>query len=774
MLAAGCGPLARPQWMHDVETSPDDSGTTAVEKAAARPSELAALNQGVWIRTFQLNGAAPDPDGFRWHSPAIDEILTMPVDKQPNFTALLTSQQPLVAINAAIVLARLGQQIPQETLVEAVRDQTLKLPLRRAAIEALGRGEKPSALKPLQELADQYGNFEKSSTGYIPELHAELLYALARQEDPAEDPRFVAAVRSPAIEVRLAILESWARGSTGGLPLEVADLRGDPKERVRAAALTALVARHDPQGLEYARRALLDSSLDVKLAAIAALGRVSEDAARADLEKLLTSESEIIRGAVVSALSQRGANDVVLRTGHDKSWRVRRVVAELLATQSGPEVTALAYELLSDRSIEVQCQIVASLEKWPLDSAGPLYLRALEQGGYPTRKAAALQFRRHWPAAVKFSADAPPERRQEQLVELREIWGKEHPLLNAATPATQVAEQKPVVHEPSQSQLDQAQRWVLELSSDRSDEARENLAGLGPELVPVLEKLAIDRQLLLLPVVYRDVLRKRGPEFEALDSLDSTNVEERRRGASRLARLASEAQLRPLVVLRLSELGCKEPDALVCRTLIAAVEGDHGPQAVQLLSATASHPSDDIRRLAIEQLGQLPQPAQVPILLPALKDEDMRVVRAAVQALGHLGMLEDPAPLEKLLTTTNKSLRLDVAMSLSRLKSPKGPPELILLARDPDPEVRRHAALYMGELGDRTYLPSLIELLDDPLGARRAALESLPRITGHDIVAEEGKAELNSEEKIDRWKKWYTHEQALADPPGDAEKIGPR
>ena len=366
-----------------LQPSPDESGTTAVEKAAARPRRTGSPESGCCGSTFHPYGTSPGPDDFRWHSPAVDEILAMPVDKQPNFAALLTSQQPMIAVNAAIVLARLGQQVPLEKLVDAVRDQSSKLPLRRAAVEALGRAEKPSAVKPLQELTDQYGNIEKAASSYIPELHAELLYALARQEDPATDPRYVDAVRSPSIEVRLAALESWARGSEGGLPLEVADLRGDPKERVRAAALAALVARHDPQALEYARRALMDASLDVKLAAIAALGGVPEDAARADLEKLLKSESEIIRGAVVTSLGQRGAHDVVLRTGNDKSWRVRKVVAEQLANRSGPPEISLAHELLSDRSVEVQSQVVASLDKWPLEAAGPLYLWAARTRGVP-------------------------------------------------------------------------------------------------------------------------------------------------------------------------------------------------------------------------------------------------------------------------------------------------------------------------------------------------------------------------------------------------------
>ena len=241
-LAAGCGPWARPRWMHESEGSADPADQAATEKAAARPNELAALSQGVWIRTFQPAGSTPGPDDFRWHSPAIDEMLAMPVERQPDFHALLQSQQPLVAINAAIVLARLGEPVAQEKLLETVRNQSLKLPLRRATIEALARAEKPSALKSLQELADQYGNFsEKSAASYVPELHAELLYAaLARQEDAADDPRFTTAVRQPVSpDVRLAVLECWARGHDGGLPPEVADLRGDPKERVRATAVAA-------------------------------------------------------------------------------------------------------------------------------------------------------------------------------------------------------------------------------------------------------------------------------------------------------------------------------------------------------------------------------------------------------------------------------------------------------------------------------------------------------------------------------------------------------
>ncbi len=164
----------------------------------------------------------------------------------------------------------------------------------------------------------------------------------------------------------------------------------------------------------------------------------------------------------------------------------------------------------------------------------------------PTRKAAAIQLRRAWPPAAKFSADAPPERRQEQLAEIRQAWSKDYPLLDPTIAAVRVPENAPVMREPLKAELDQAERWVLELSGDRADAARASLTGLGPELLPVLETLASDRALPLPQAVYRDLLRKQAPEFEALDGLDSTSVDERRCAASHLARLAAEAPLRPL------------------------------------------------------------------------------------------------------------------------------------------------------------------------------------------------------------------------------------
>jgi hypothetical protein len=57
-------------------------------------------------------------------------------------------------------------------------------------------------------------------------------------------------------------------------------------------------------------------------------------------------------------------------------------------------------------------------------------------------------------------------------------------------------------------------------------------------------------------------------------------------------------------------------------------------------------------------------------------------------------------------------------------------------------------------LRDAQYDALLVELLDDPV-ARRAALESLPRIIGRDVAQQADSPPLSLVERIDRWKHWW-------------------
>ena len=98
--------------------------------------------------------------------------------------------------------------------------------------------------------------------------------------------------------------------------------------------------------------------------------------------------------------------------------------------------------------------------------------------------------------------------------------------------------------------------------------------GFGPDLVPVLERLAIAEHVVLPDVVYRDVLAKRGPDFDAVDRLAAAESLERRQAAARLADQAHVKPLGWLALARMAELGLAESDPLVWNSMMRAVEND--------------------------------------------------------------------------------------------------------------------------------------------------------------------------------------------------------
>jgi len=196
-------------------------------------------------------------------------MLAMPTARQPNFSALLDQPTAARGDQCGIVLARLGEQVAQEI------DRNGPRSIAQAALAPRGRrglGACREAVSPAvaAELTDQYGNFlGQVCREYIPELHAELLYAWAGKRTPPDDPRFTAAVASQRSKSAWRPWNSWARGATEGCrrksPICAATPRSAGVRRLWPPWLPARILR----ALEYAHRGLLDTSLDVKLAAIA-------------------------------------------------------------------------------------------------------------------------------------------------------------------------------------------------------------------------------------------------------------------------------------------------------------------------------------------------------------------------------------------------------------------------------------------------------------------------------------------------------------------------
>jgi HEAT repeat protein len=709
--------------------------------------------------------AVPPTDpaqGHRWRHLALEKVISRPADERPDFIALLASGNDIVAANAAISLARLGDARGREVLLRTVRSPTLRLPLRSAAAEALAGLDQPSAIAELRELLDRYGRFDDDPTGYLPELHAELLYGLARHVDAGSDERFSAALKSPAPTVRLAAVRAWTRAGTSVLPPTAADLRTDQDQRVRAAALEAMAVRHHPQALEAAQSALADYRVEVRLAAVAAVGRWGGPDARRILSDL-KREPEVVRAAAIQALAEIGARDEIAAEAESPSWRVRRAVAEALARWPDASGIALARQFITDGSVEVQKQLVETLAAWPPQVAAPVLLEVMKRGGYLARKTAATKLREHWPPAADFLPDAPAERRAEMLATLERRWHQEHSASPASLAMPSTAAR--LEESPGPERLALAVQIIERLrgsppTGEQAEQAINELQQFGPDLPAVVEVLVCQRDLALPENVYRQVLPRFGESFADLDRLASPDTQQRRRAAGHLAAGVMREPLSYLAVARLADIGAREADVLVWHGMMRAVERDAREPAVRLAYAGLGHDSGEVRRLAAEHLARHPAAEHVRLLLPALHDTNQAVVLAAIEALGQPGVLDDPAPLERLLTARDRKLRLAIVRSLLRLGAESGPRTLDLLAHEPDGDLRRQAALLMGDFPDDQYTGTLVGLLDDTLAVRLAALTSLPKVAGQDVGRPAGEPTTSTLDQIGRWKQWWSTNRA--------------
>jgi HEAT repeat protein len=71
-----------------------------------------------------------------------------------------------------------------------------------------------------------------------------------------------------------------------------------------------------------------------------------------------------------------------------------------------------------------------------------------------------------------------------------------------------------------------------------------------------------------------------------------------------------------------------------------------------------------------------------------------------------------------------------------------------------DPKYRRQAALAMGRIGDRSFAPTLIRLLDDRTPIQQAAVTSLAQVTGQGIGRGDDPRPPILAEQVARWKRW--------------------
>jgi hypothetical protein len=96
------------------------------------------------------------------------------------------------------------------------------------------------------------------------------------------------------------------------------------------------------------------------------------------------------------------------------------------------------------------------------------------------------------------------------------------------------------------------------------------------------------------------------------------------------------------------------------------------------------------------------------------------------------------------------------------------------LAHDVEPELRRRAVAFMGESGDRVFLPTLITMLDDPtLGVRKTTVDALVALVGSDVAHPAGEQLPALNERAARWRTWYERQPKSSLSPARAAAAGP-
>ncbi len=420
---------------------PDAAAGKSAGTKETQPELPKVLADDHWVQASALSIRTPSPAGYFWQHHALEAWAAARGDHQAVLRRALAGGQPVVAGNAAILLARTGDTTVVEPLASVVGNVELNLPLRCAAVEALGRLDDPAARETLVKLATDFGRYGgPAQAAYVPRLHVELVAELARSGDDASNAVLSQALASPASAVRREALLAWRHSSRSNLPELALELRDDEDPAVRAALLAALAVQKPAAAREILTRALNDLNIDVRLAAVDGLAELGGAESEAALRKLQLHPAEMVRAAAVGGLARLGASDAVQQAAKDKSWLVRQAVAGSLAqpVESHPaapegaaadrpvtdESIALAQTLLSDKSLEVQRRALESVATWPLPQAGPILLATMADGGHQMRKQAARSLATRWNAAEKFPYDGDADVRASRVAELRSAVGR--------------------------------------------------------------------------------------------------------------------------------------------------------------------------------------------------------------------------------------------------------------------------------------------------------------------------------------------------------------
>src|SRR5688572_6904916 len=158
-------------------------------------------------------------------------------------------------------------------------------------------------------------------------------------------------------------------------------------------------------------------------------------------------------------------------------------------------------------------------------------------------------------------------------------------------------------------------------------------------------------------------------------------------------------------------------------------------QSIPSILPFLDHENSMIRRLAIETLGEIPDPASIDYLLAKLDDSDVASQQAAVNSISALVTtfpeIENDvmSKIRKLLQSHSIPIKLNSLSVFVNIQGEGYHDELLLASKDSDPTIRQKAVSLMGKFGEERFADQLVlSLADEATSVRLAAISGIVRL----------------------------------------------
>ncbi|MFO0946167.1 MAG: HEAT repeat domain-containing protein [Planctomycetota bacterium] len=743
---------------------------------------LSWLHKPSWVRATDGQDLPLVPDS-PWHQPFVTELVDRCLANEetrrrvePEFRLGLASRTNAeLRASCALGLVLLGRPEGLEELNRIALDGTSAVPKRVTAFYALASMPTQISMERLGALFDTWFPAPKASNAaedrnpsgvdrtrrsvamVSSELVAGVLWAYVSTAlenpnfEPDKDPLLARAIEYGDEASRRIAAVAFSQSTWKEIPLPLSMLLRDLDPKVRRAAVEALGTHATKEGEEKILLATFDNDPLVRSSAIALLAKYSDAQVTQRLEELSLSEHPIDRQAIAAVAGLRGIDVMLRRLAVDPSWTVRRAVAESLGTSPSESSAKLLTELLDDRSPEVQEAAVRSFALRPRDEAVEGLLLALSSTTLSTRRVAAEKIGQHWSAADKFPVLENPPTREAEHRRLVELWAKEN---KTRGPAASVrANTTPKISDSRNIErllLD----WYRQGFVDRTQLAKE-LVSHGPELLPILEDFHLRRQSYPSAELLRHVCAPLDPVYKLLADLFDAPPGSRSATASRLRLSLRDRRLTEMQAVLVSEFVAITGDRTSWIELVPLLERDCPREAARLDGEGTRHPDPILRQTTCERIGKRADIEHLPLLQPLFRDPHATVRIAALDAASTINDKAVVIALQEAIVTREPEVRLAAAAGLHRHGISAGTEELVRLARDPNPAIRRAVIQRVSEqasLDPQSAIRLFTQALDDDkLSVKQQAIAGLQSLLGKDFQRDKFGRSLPLEAQIAQW-----------------------